>query len=48
MAEEKTKTSKLEKALETSTSESIKAKMIELTKQNSILEVNLMRLSRKY
>ena len=46
--EEQTRVQKLEDALKTTAPDAIKAKMIELTKMNSILEVNLMRLTRKY
>lgn len=41
---------KLEQALKTLQAgpDAVQAKLIELTKSNSILEVNLLRLSRKY
>ena len=36
------------KALSTNNEQAIQNKIIELTKQNSILDLNLLRLSRKY
>ena len=49
--EEKEKFQKVEaalKALSTNNNEAIQNKVIDLTKQNSILDLNLLRLTRKY
>ena len=51
LLEEQDKTNKLESALKAVSgggSESLQGKIIDLTKQNSILDVNLLRLTRKY
>jgi septal ring factor EnvC (AmiA/AmiB activator) len=48
--EEQTKVQKLEAALKTMQAgpDAVQSRLIELTKQNSILDVNLLRLTRKY
>lgn len=49
--EEQLKVKNLEglvQTLQKGNKESIEARIIELTKQNSILDINLLRLSRKY
>ena len=49
--EEKEKFQKVEAALQalsTNNNEAIQNKVIDLTKQNSILDLNLLRLTRKY
>lgn len=51
LQEEKDKNSKIEaalNALSTNNPQAIQNKIIDLTKQNSILDLNLLRLSRKY
>lgn len=49
--EEQTKVGKLETALQTlqtGNPDSLQNRLIELTKQNAIFEINLLRLTRKY
>ena len=49
--EEQHKVSSLESAIQTlqrGDKQSIESRLIELTKQNSILDINLLRLTRKY
>ena len=48
--EEQTKVQKLEAALKTMQAgpDAVQSRLIELTKSNSILDVNLLRLTRKY